>query len=330
MSMQWWLGLSGLGLGAGLAWWLGQKSRKSPMQTQHTLYPPPDGKPPPVEEEDDMVSAEPSDETEAEAYDLLISVMGLRGLPEGWKAPAPLIREWAGKVKPGHSHATWDHVADRLRDIDGRLIPNLIRQWGLELAGLRRLGLVGFSAGSSSGLRELLRHPEDRSLVDAVIAADGLHAALRPSPSDETIQGQYWDFDGQLGPFLEMARLGSREGGPIVMFTATDIARPSSGITKTSEAMSDVWTILQSEEELEDWHYYEVPELAQAPLEGFEGSRNLTMMWYPGEFPHEIGTPQAAHVNQAQKAIPEFLVDVVQPMWWEPHVLPGPPEEAST
>ncbi len=59
-----------------------------------------------------------------------------------------------------------------------RRVPEIMRSRGLENAHIRRLALVGWSAGYGA-IVKILEHPKHAELVDAVILLDGLHTSFR-------------------------------------------------------------------------------------------------------------------------------------------------------
>jgi hypothetical protein len=163
-----------------------------------------------------------------ENSDIIISTMGIRGSDfDGWR-----VIEWPGVSKSG-GHPSWAAKAASMRGPLG-LIPNILRQYGIKKP--RRIGLVGFSAGSNSGLRELLRDPLDRALASFAVSADGMHMAVR---SDYKRGSELADDDliepSQLEPFKSFARTGK----PFVI-TASNVERPIPTVTKTREAMLNI------------------------------------------------------------------------------------------
>ncbi len=71
---------------------------------------------------------------------------------------------------------------DALNNILER-VPAVLQKRGLENARVRRLALVGWSAGYGAIIRAL-EHPAHADRVDAVILLDGLHSSYRPGTHD--------------------------------------------------------------------------------------------------------------------------------------------------
>jgi hypothetical protein len=117
----------------------------------------------------------------------------------------------------------------------GRLLPNLLKTWQLDPESA--VVAVGFSAGSNSGLRELLRNADDRAQIQGAIALDGAHWNQKKLGTDDP--GEYWDWIGEAGPFHEMQMLSARTGKPFIL-SASAVGRPGPQLSMTREALSAV------------------------------------------------------------------------------------------
>lgn len=150
--------------------------------------------------------------------------------------------QFSGHVRPGHVHPEWGPVASALRDQEGRLLPNLLRKHGLDPDAVRRIGVVAFSAGSNSGLRELLRHPEDRAALTFALALDGLHAARKARGAWHAgdVPSRYFHWRQDVGPWFEAAKTAAHGNGLALIATSSNVAAPGRGLTKTVEAHRDV------------------------------------------------------------------------------------------
>lgn len=164
--------------------------------------------------------------------DVIFSMMGLRGSDfDGWR-----IIEWSGVVPPGKVHPTWADIAAQSRDGNGDLIPGLLRKYGITNPG--RIGVVGFSAGSNSGLREMLRSPNDRARLAFAVSSDGFHAMLKSVPKERPWPIEPSDLadKSQAEGFEAMAKAAAAGGAPFVM-TASSIAAPAQSVTMSQEGL---------------------------------------------------------------------------------------------
>lgn len=152
-----------------------------------------------------------------------------------WPEPRPALLEWQGVFPSPGAHPTWNPLADALRDGSGRLLPNLLRKYGFGEA--RRVACIGFSAGSNSGLGQLLKHPLDRAQIDFVGSFDGIHSYVGTTPPPVADPLSYFKFRAQADPwfdFMRQAALGLK--GCVV--TASDVAPPAPDFTKTRSALT--------------------------------------------------------------------------------------------
>lgn len=94
-------------------------------------------------------------------------------------AEPPLVVSWG----PG---AGWSTI-NQYRGTDGRLLPGLLKALGIAADGVRRLGMISFSAGRQAAQR-VLEHAEDRAQLDFVMDLDGLHADLSSAGQQANIK----------------------------------------------------------------------------------------------------------------------------------------------
>lgn len=186
---------------------------------------------------------------------VVISTMALTSLPPEWAGW--VLREWSGK--PGSSGVPgWSDLAMGMRSGQtGRLLPSLLESW--RLAPDSVVVAVGFSAGSNSGLRELLRNADDRAQIAAAVAIDGAHWNVKKI-SDAPAVADYWDFKGEAGPFAAAAIEAARTGKPFLM-TASQVGRPTNQTTMTREAAKTLRAYVESQTGL-------APGAAPAPFAG--------------------------------------------------------------
>lgn len=140
----------------------------------------------------------------------------------------PAVIEWAGEAEPG-KHPSWVSMVRKLRDpATGQLIPRLVAMF--RAGEPKRIAAFGFSAGSNSGLRELLRHPKDRAMVSFVGSIDGLH------PTTNWNATALADFDLQVLPFAEYALRAAR-GEATMVITGNNLAAPTATTYQTPQTM---------------------------------------------------------------------------------------------
>ena len=151
-------------------------------------------------------------------------VLRMLGEREGSK---PAIISWMPRDYSGVGHPDWRPEARQLRGADGRIIPALLQRFPTVRGAPARIAAFGFSAGSNSGLRELLRSPADRGALSFVASVDGLHflKAYDGSVFQE-------DFD----PWVAYAR-DAVEGRATCVFTGNNLQAPTVSTTKTPEGM---------------------------------------------------------------------------------------------
>jgi len=143
---------------------------------------------------------------------------------------APTIIELQGLTAEGQGHPSWDWLESK-RDPSGRLIPSLLKWY--KAGSPERIAIVGFSAGSNSGLRQLLRHPQDREAVSFMASIDGLHPVT--SWDGKTLANPAIQFE----PFSKYSIMAARSNGYAV-FTANNLAPPTTTTWSTPQAMKAI------------------------------------------------------------------------------------------
>jgi hypothetical protein len=257
--------------------------------------------------------------------DLIISCAGLRRVPDWlpWADQPPLLLEWPGQVGGG-GHASWSEPARRLRDQDGAILPNLCSRYrqflGGDLGDMGRIAVVGFSAGSNSGVRELLRNAYDRARIDFVAAVDGMHPMIstRRVRSSENPEDFYADWSAQMQPFAEYALLAADDQGASMVCTASQVPAVP-GIAPSGMALASLyqWVALRSAATgprmpavfpprdtapaLRGGEAYPTPDVVQ-------GADRFVAMWYPGR-------DARAHELQAYVVAPDVLRAFLVPLW---------------
>lgn len=236
---------------------------------------------------------------------VVISTMALGVLPPdwgGWK-----LIEWAGK--PGGGAPGWSDYAASLRDrTTGRLLPNLLRNYNLAPDSM--VVGVGFSAGSNSGLRELLRNEGDREQIAAAVGIDGAH--WNQKKKGAITPDQFWDWKGEAGPFDQMAQLAARTGKPFVA-TASQVAAPVVGqqiLSMTKEALQAVSGTTQ---QATGTAKGSIPSMFLGTLTGTVKGQQMSKIaldgWSQGGFVATMwpGNQANDHIWQAQVMVPQAL-----------------------
>jgi hypothetical protein len=121
---------------------------------------------------------------------------------------------------PG-KHPSWAPVAQQLRDGRGALLPALRRQY--QISPNSRIAVVGFSAGSNSGLRALLASALDRVEYDFVGSFDGLHLNIKSPPWPAGVLSRF--FPDQVDGFADYALAAARRQRGMVI-TSSSVAAP--------------------------------------------------------------------------------------------------------
>ena len=246
--------------------------------------------------------------------DLVISVYALRPAAwsqawEGFSGAQPRLVEWSGESQSGSGHPTWQFIGDRMRDSSGRLLPALLRQWNAD--GAERIAAVGFSAGSNSGLRQLLWHPEDRARLDAVFAIDGLHPSVNAA-------GELLDPRQLEG--LRAYATAAAAGGRLAVATASNVAAPSASSGKTAQMLRELTAAVATARGAAlpapplSWLGTSPPPesiVTQAQALGLVDAAQLggfSAWWFSG-------ADAAAHIRQAQNVLPLLLRSYLAPRW---------------
>jgi hypothetical protein len=258
--------------------------------------------------------------------DLLISCMGVKRMPDWlpWADAPPALLEWPG-VPTASGHPSWKGAARRLRDSDGALLPRLLATYrrflGFDLSGVNRIAVVGFSAGSNSGVRELLRSPLDRARIGFVAAIDGLHPMFRHRRirTGQTDPEQlYADWSGQMGPFADYALLAAEDQGAAMVCTASQV-RASPSVAPSYLALSSLYQWIAARSSAAGpWLPPAFPPRQSSPVlragEAYptpidvQGARRFVAAWYPGQTPR-------AHELQAWVVVPDVLRSFLVPLW---------------
>jgi hypothetical protein len=253
---------------------------------------------------------------------LIISCMGLATVKWWPNAVKPTLLEWPGE---GPGHPSWANVAASLRDGEGRLLPRLLAKYSLSNA--ERIAVVGFSAGSNSGIRELIRHPEDRARIAFVGAFDGLYPALSDqSVWNTTNPRSYFVDPKQIDPWLGYMRLAAT-GQRIMVMTASSIAAPGPGIAPTKLALTKLleqagidmgrlkagslpWDLVPTDGDrpLPGPTQQFIEETVKAGVEYSTMGRLNALLARPG------ASPQQDHLAQAA-IVPEVLKATLVPLW---------------
>jgi len=258
--------------------------------------------------------------------DLIISCAGLRRLPDGlpWSGEPPVLLEWPGAPTPS-GHPSWKAAASALRGSDGAMLDALVSRYrrfiGADLAGISRIAVVGFSAGSNSGVRELLRSPLDRARISFVAAIDGMHPmfARRRIRTDETNpEAHYADWAGQMAPFAEYGLLAAEDQGCAMVCTASGVSA-SRSVAPTGVALASLYQWIAARSSAAGpWLPPAYPPRDTAPAlrpgeayptpSNILGARRFVAMWYQGR-------TARAHELQAYVVAPDVLRAFLVPLW---------------
>lgn len=238
--------------------------------------------------------------------------IGKTGLAELGTWPArPGTIEWAPRnTKPG-SHPSWKEDGHAFRDPSTRrLLPRLLRMFGR--SDPERVAAIGFSAGSNSGIRELLRSESDREALSMVASIDGLHAAVANESlhkaDDPT--SYFLDWKGQIEPFAQYALRAAR-GQCSMVITGNNLAEPAPGLTRTPFAMRKLFEWVEKQPGIEEYDAETARSFADLgpplPLHIF-GAGRLYCFAYSG-------TRKEDHIAQANIIVPRVLRRVLLPLW---------------
>jgi hypothetical protein len=245
--------------------------------------------------------------------DVVLSFMAVKSLV-GFGDPAPVLLTVPGAMPAsGKGNPSWGRVLDPMRDSEGRVLPGLFKRYeqfvGVPFADVNRIAAVGFSAGANNGLRNLLKHPEDRDRIDALISIDGLHPNIRrridfdsDDPGDAVI-----DWKGEMGPFVDLAVRGLRDQA-LAVWTASDITINRSDVASTRDALR-LLTIAVAAQVQQQPSMGRVPELEDPPPEATVQLGDFFALWY-------AGADAEAHRIQARRVLPEILRRLLVPRWY--------------
>lgn len=207
----------------------------------------------------------------------IVSMMALTAPP----APGMRVVEWPGVQATPKTHPSWASLGDSLRNAEGALLPALRLRYGISGA----VAGAGFSAGSNSGMRALLKSQLDRAELDWAACIDGLHVDRRPGDVQ----------DQELAPFVAYA-LSAARGQKRMVATASSVAAPV-GRTGSTEAWAMVVDELAGHGvafDEADWAY-SVPGVSYAVQSG-----GLLVAFGPG-------SDAKAHIEQGRVTGPELI-----------------------
>lgn len=240
---------------------------------------------------------------------------------------------------PPSSGNEWDQTAARYRDRKtGQVLPNLLRANGIDPNKVRRIGLIGFSAGSNDGLEHLIRSPADRAMLrngSFVLALDGMHKWRSATPTNADVRKRYLRWS-QMEPYFELAKRAHAGDGPALVLTSSDSQEPRPRgthvkLTKTRQANADLLELLRRE-------HGDVPALSSGssfrrPITGEysyrgqvrrrtmrlangHGKNGLVQLHYdpPGPFRNETDA-RMHHVDQAWLLGPALLHGPLANQW---------------
>jgi hypothetical protein len=247
--------------------------------------------------------------------DLVISMFAGERIPSGVPfATPPRVMQWQPPIT-GAGHPSWTGEADKLRAgayRKGPLLPNLLRRYGMKLDDVGRICVLGFSAGSNNGVRELLRSDDDQRRIDVVLAVDGLHPNLAVSPKAPP-RGAYADWQAEMEPFAAFASRASLGAGAMVA-TASQVAAPSKGNAQTARALADleldVVDRLPAGAELGPTLLPEDFPTSGDPLKPITRHQvgSFAALWY-------AGSDKTAHILQGTAVVRDLWRDVLSRRW---------------
>lgn len=152
---------------------------------------------------------------------------------------------------PGEHTKRFEPIGALRNPATKRLLPNLValarRQLRLpQDETIGRVAAVGFSAGRWC-LSELLRHPDDRASLDAVIDLDGMNLPRLANGQIDPGQGVtpqgFFSGSPGLGVWTEYGKL-ALDARHLLVNTHTDIAAPGSFAASTSAACAALYASL--------------------------------------------------------------------------------------
>lgn len=257
------------------------------------------------------------------AFQVVISCFA-GGVPSEALLPGLKLLDWPG-VGPGHP--TWGKPAQALRQPNGRLLPALLKSWQIPIGAVSAVAVIGFSAGFG-GVRELLRHPEDRAAIDFACVLDSLHFPIRGGivknwRADDP--GSIIDFARTVGPFLDFAAEAA-QGKRAWVSTWGDIPRPDPAVTTAREGNLSLFAALMQAAPVE---LPEVPpgfptlrtspklhpgEPYPVPL-GIYGSGEAVGLYYPLGADRSLAALKRSHVVQSSVIRGDIWRDFLLPRW---------------
>lgn len=244
--------------------------------------------------------------------DLVLSIFAGGQAPASYPRPAPTVIQW--DPPPSSGHPSWTGAADALREPPyrvGPLLKRLLARYRIDLRDVGRIAVVGFSAGSNNGVRELLRSAADRERIDVVLAVDGLHPLMRGPRDASDPRSGYASWASELEPFAAYARRAARGLG-VMVATASGVAAPTRDHGQTGIVLADLVRDTTERVESSDWRGAALPEdyptadayapEARVDLGGFSA------LWYPG-------ADKAAHIAQGTAVVRDLWLDAIARRW---------------
>lgn len=247
--------------------------------------------------------------------DVVLSMFAGEKIPPGVPfAHPPRVIQWNPPIV-GMGHPSWTAEADKLRAgpwRKGPLLPALLRRYGVRIEDVGRIAVLGFSAGSNNGVRELLRSDDDRRRIDTVLAVDGLHPNLAVTPKTPP-RGGYAAWNAEMEPF---AAFGERAalGAAAMVATASQVAAPSSRNGQTARVLADLEAdVIARFPAGQDFGPQVLPDdypTSGDPLVPLVRHQigSFAALWYPGK-------DKAAHIAQGTAVVRDLWRDVLSRRW---------------
>lgn len=257
-----------------------------------------------------------------DSKDLIISLMAIRDL-SWWPGAKPRLINW---VPPAGAsgHPSWEAPVNQLRDSSGAFLPKFLKQFRMEDA--ERIALVGFSAGSNSGLRACLQNASDRRRLDFVAGFDGIHVGLanKAAWKDSEPLSHFIQRDQIDGYLALMANAIAGSQGMVLTASQVEPAQPSNPayarISATGQAMS--WLLQAAAKDAGRWRGgddfsagndvampdYLRQRLTELGMLRHQELGQLVMAWFSGN-------DKAAHILQADTIAPALLQQYLVPRW---------------
>jgi hypothetical protein len=233
--------------------------------------------------------------------DVILSFMALsHGLKEF--ADSRGIRVVEVPPTGGGGHPSWN---------DSPSLTALIKKFGLKP---RRIAAFGFSAGSNSGLRSILRR-SDAAQLSFVCALDGMHPMLSPKAASATAIGtRYQDAANQFFPFANYALQAAHHQATMVI-SASQIPAPPPwqgwSFSTTADALLDVvrYTSENAPEAAAPATPEELLGVWPQPIAA-SGAGDFLALWYP-----RSGDDEQDHIDQANIVGPAVARSILGPLW---------------